>query len=214
MNGRIATALALTATVFAGAYLAHQGLRAQERGMETDDAAGTRAVGAATFGADGELIRPRGYRRWIYVGAPLTPNDMNDGKAAFPEFHSVYVDPASYDHYKRTGEWRDGAMVLKELVAVGTKASTSGKGYFMGDFLGLEAMVKSADRFPKEPGHWGFFRFTDEEGGPVHKTASALPTASCAACHTASAHDDLVFTQHYPVLRAAKGHGAGEPEDG
>jgi hypothetical protein len=28
---------------------------------------------------DGQLERPAGYREWIYVGAPLTPNDMNDG---------------------------------------------------------------------------------------------------------------------------------------
>ena len=38
---------------------------------------------------DGELERPTGYREWIYVGTPVTPNDMNDGKAAFPEQHTV-----------------------------------------------------------------------------------------------------------------------------
>ncbi len=168
---------------------------------------------AIAFTREGELKRPRGYRSWVYVGAPLTPNDMNDGKAAFPEFHSVYVDPISFEHYKRTGAWRDGTVVVKELVSVGTKSSTSGRGYFMGEFLGLETMLKSAERFPDEPGHWGFFRFTDEEGGPVHRTATALPTASCAACHQGSARDDLVFTQHYPVLRAAKGFGSGSPED-
>ena len=46
-----------------------------------------------SFNQKGELIRPTGYREWIYVGAPLTPNDMNNGKAAFPEFHNVYIDP-------------------------------------------------------------------------------------------------------------------------
>ena len=30
----------------------------------------------------GQLERPTGYREWIYVGTPLTPNDLNDGKAA------------------------------------------------------------------------------------------------------------------------------------
>lgn len=168
---------------------------------------------AATFNDGGELLRPSGYRAWVFVGAPLTPNDMNNGKAAFPEFHSVYIDPASYDAYKRTGSWRDGTVLLKELSTVGTKSSTSGKGYFMGDFTGLEAVVKSADRFPDEPGNWGFFRFTDEAGGPVHKTANVLPTAACASCHQASADDDLIFTQHYPVLREAKSFGEGEPED-
>jgi hypothetical protein len=48
------------------------------------------------FNAKGELIRPTGYREWIYIGAPLTPNDMNNVKAAFPEFHNVYIDPVSW----------------------------------------------------------------------------------------------------------------------
>lgn len=169
---------------------------------------------AAVFLADGELQRPRGYRSWIHVGTPLTPNDLNNGKAAFPEFHTVYVDPASYRHYLQTGEWRDGTVMVKELTDVGGKAATSGNGYFQGEFIGVEASVKSRDRFLTEPGHWGFFRFTDEGGGPPHRTAAAMPTAACAACHAAAAGQDLVFTQYYPVLRAAKKAGAGAPEDG
>jgi len=50
---------------------------------------------------DGQLERPTGYREWIYVGTPLTPDDMNDGKAAFPEFHNVYIDPESWAHWKK-----------------------------------------------------------------------------------------------------------------
>ena len=38
-------------------------------------------------------------------------------------------------------------------------------------------------------------------------TATAFPTAACNACHDASAADDFVFTQYYPVLRAGKGKG-------
>ena len=43
------------------------------------------------FDTDGNLLRPEGYREWIYVGTPVTPNDMNSGKAAFPEFHTPTV---------------------------------------------------------------------------------------------------------------------------
>jgi len=171
------------------------------------------ATTQAVFDREGNLARPRGYRSWVFVGAPLTPNDMNDGKAAFPEFHSVYIDPESYAFYKETGRWREGTQLVKELVSVGGKVATSGKGYFMGEFLGLEVALKSAARFPKEPGNWGFFRFTDEKGGPVHTKATVLPASACASCHSATAADDSVFTQHYPVLRAAKAFGKGSPED-
>lgn len=160
------------------------------------------------FDDTGQLIRPMDYRTWVFVGSPLTPNDMNDGHAAFPEFHHVYIDPASYEHYKQTGEFRDGTVLVKELVGVGSKAAPSGRGYFNGDFLGVEAMVKSKDRFPATPSNWGFFRFTDEEAaasGRLGNLRRAAPdvAASCVACH-ASGDQDRVFTQFYPVLRAAR----------
>lgn len=84
---------------------------------------------AARFDSNGQLLRPTGYREWIYIGAPLTPNDMNNGKAAFPEFHNVYIDPVSWQHWKQSGEFREGTVIIKELVSVGTKSSSSGKGY-------------------------------------------------------------------------------------
>ena len=41
-------------------------------------------AGEAFMINEGELQRPTGYREWVYVGTPVTPNDMNGGKAAFP----------------------------------------------------------------------------------------------------------------------------------
>ena len=153
----------------------------------------------------GVLTKPEGYREWVYVGAPVTPNDMNNGKAPFPEFHSVYIDPASYKHWKKTGKFREGTILVKELVSVGSKAAPSGNGYFMGEFIGLEATIKSSKHFPKEPGNWAYFSFTTKDHKTLKQTATAFPTEACAACHKASAADDMVFTQYYPVLRAAKG---------
>jgi len=163
--------------------------------------------GYARFNAKNELVRPTGYREWIYIGAPLTPNDMNNGKAAFPEFHNVYIDPGSWKYWKKTGKFRDGTMIIKELVSVGTKSSSSGKGYFMGEYIGLEALVKDKSRFPKSDQYWGFFRFTTDDHKKLLKQSKVMPSQACAACHSSNAAQDLVFTQHYPVLRAAKGKG-------
>ncbi len=46
----------------------------------------------AVFDSDGKLKLPTGYRRWVFVGAPLTPDGLNNGKAGFPEYHHVYVE--------------------------------------------------------------------------------------------------------------------------
>lgn len=161
----------------------------------------------ARFDNNEQLIRPTGYREWIYIGAPLTPNDMNDGKAAFPEFHNVYIDPVSWEHWKTTGEFRDGTVIIKELVSVGGKSSFSGKGYFMGDYIGLEAVVKDKSRFPKSDDYWGFFRFTTEDHSKLLKTSKVMKSEACAACHTANAQQDAIFTQHYPVLLQARAMG-------
>ncbi len=158
---------------------------------------------AVKFSAKGELQRPTGYRKWTYVGTPLTPNDMNGGKAAFPEFHNVYINPESFDHYEKTGEFRDGTVLVKELLSVGTKQASSGKGYFMGDFIGLEVSMKDKSRFKDEPGNWAYFSFGHEY--PLAASAKPQAAAICSSCHGGLADDDYVFTQYYPVLRAAKG---------
>lgn len=157
--------------------------------------------------SDGELARPTDYREWIFVGTPVTPNDMNDGKAPFPEFHNVYIDPKSWKHWKNHGEFRDGTILVKELVSVGSKAAASGNGYFMGDFLGLEATIKSKKRFPNEPGNWAYYSFTTPDHKSLTETAKAFPTEACNACHQGAAADDFVFTQYYPVLFEGKGAG-------
>ncbi len=159
-------------------------------------------AGKPSYNEAGALILPQGYREWIYVGAPLTPNDMNGGKAEFPEFHSVYINPQGYQGYKNTGTFPDGTIMLKELVSVGAKKATSGSGYFMGDYVAVAVSVKDSKQFPDEPGHWGFFSFGNHPN--LTPTAEPLPTASCNGCHEASADEDWVFTQYYPVLRAAK----------
>jgi len=158
---------------------------------------------------NGELNRPTGFREWIYVGTPVTPNDLNDGKAAFPEHHNVYIDPKSWAHWKKTGEFRDGTILMKELVSVGSKAAVSGNGYFQGDFIGLEATIKSKKHFPNEPGNWAYYSFSTPDQKTLTNTAKAFPAASCNGCHAGAAADDWVFTQYYPVLRGGKAKGKG-----
>ena len=162
-----------------------------------------------TFNANGELLRPDvSYREWVYVGTPLTPNDLNPPEANFPDFHNVYIHPSDFDHWKRTGQFRDGTVLVKELVSVGATAATSGNGYFMGEYIGLETTIKDSVRFPDEPGNWAYFSFGHSY--PLADSAAAFPAAACNACHAAAAAEDFVFTQYYPVLRAAKGAASGQ----
>lgn len=164
------------------------------------------AVGAAIYNEAGELILPGGFREWVFIGAPLTPNGLNNGKAGFPEFHHVYVNPDAYAVYKRTGDFPDGTVIAKELVLLqpgeypdGSKNAASGRGFFGGDSHGLDVMVRDTRRFGDTNG-WGFFNF-GHHSPPYVRTAAAAPKATCAACHTANAGPGMVFRSYYPVLR-------------
>ncbi|MFT5505315.1 MAG: hypothetical protein ACI845_002842 [Gammaproteobacteria bacterium] len=156
---------------------------------------------------NGELERPTGFREWIYFGTPVTPNDMNNGKAAFPEHHNIYIDPRSSAHWKKTAEFREGTILMKELVSVGSNAAVSGSRHFQGDFIGLEATIKSKKYFPNEPGNWAYYSFSNPDLKTLKKSAKAFPAASCAGCHAGAAEDERVFTQYYPVFRGGKGKG-------
>jgi hypothetical protein len=161
----------------------------------------------ATFAKDGQLIRPAGWREWVFVGSPVTPNSLNGGAAPFPEFHSVYIDPQSWAEWKKTGKFREGTMFAKELTTVGDTAATSGVGFFNGELQGFEIAHKDSSRYSKESGGWAYYSF-GHKPEPYADAAVAMPNAACAACHTAAAADDMVFTQYYPILRVAKKAGA------
>jgi hypothetical protein len=170
-------------------------------------AAAADSVSAAPveFTSDGKLKRPVGYRKWVYVGEVVTPNDMNDGEASFPEFHSVYMDPESFAEYEKTGKYPDGTVLIKELSSVGSKKAPSGNGYFQGEFTGLEAAIKDSKRFSDEPGNWAYFSFGHKY--PLKAEASKNAAAACNQCHEINAKkDDWVFSKDYPVLRAAARH--------
>jgi len=172
----------------------------------TAPAASEEAIGAAIFNAKGELELPTDYRTWVFIGAPLTPNGLNGNKAAFPEFHHVYVNPDAYDVYRKTGEFPDGTVIAKELVLIrkadhpdGSSNQVSGRGFFAGEFNGMDVMVKDSGRFKTTRG-WGFFNFGHHKP-PYAKAAPAADRDSCSACHEANAHEDMVFTDFYPNLR-------------
>ena len=121
----------------------------------------------------------------------------------WPSGYSPPPHPEDFQHYERTGAFREGTVLVKELVGVGSKQASSGKGYFMGDFIGLAVTLKDSARYPNEPGNWAYFSFGHKY--PLADVTAPLPTAACNSCHQAAAAEDFVFTQYYPILRAARG---------
>ncbi len=162
---------------------------------------------APVFNTKSELVQPKDFREWVFIGAPFTPHGLNNGKANFPEFHNVYVQPAAFKAYRATGKWPEGTMMLKELQLVdgpaenpdGSRLEASGRGYFPGKVNGLDVAVKDSKRFGKTK-NWGYFNF-NHTAPPYLAAASERPVAECAGCHIANAHEDMVYVKFYkPIL--------------
>jgi hypothetical protein len=167
---------------------------------------------AVVFNADGTMQLPTGFRKWVFVGAPLTPNGLNNGNAGFPEYHHVYIEQKNVDAYLKTGEFPEGTVIVKELTRVlnptfpdGSRKEPSGRGYFNGAYNGIDLSMKDSKRFANTNG-WGFFTF-GHHPLPYDKTSAERPATECAGCHIANvAKTDMTWIQFYPLLRDKKGY--------
>lgn len=183
------------------------GLTLSERSMEP--AAAQTQQSAAVFDSAGrlKLPDPATFRRWVVVGVPLTPNGLNNGKANFPEYHLVYIEPKNVDAYLKTGSFPEGTMIVKELTRVldptfpdGSRTEPSGRGYFNGQYDGIDLTIKDSRRFAKTNG-WGFFTF-GHHPLPYSETAAESPASECAGCHQAYvSKTDMTWVQFYALLR-------------
>ena len=200
MSKYLVTALVVTALICASAIIFHNGPLAQQAKM----------AGGAQYTPDGKMKLPTGYREWVFLGAPVTPNALNGGKANFPEFHNVYVETSNFDAYMKTGTFPEGTVLVKELVLLqkptfpdGSQQEPSGRGFFEGNFNCMDVSVKDTKKYAKTNG-WGYYTF-GHHPEPCEATAAEKSVAECAGCHIANvAQTDMTYEQFYPVLRASQ----------
>ena len=208
---KVILGLSALATMFYFSASAQEGFVLQDKPSAQCSQYMCDSINGPSYTKDGAIIRPIGWEKWVFIGSPLTPDELNNGKAPFREFHNVYIEPSAFDHYRNTGEFPNGTQIVKVRTLLyegkscsernkknGACRAVSGWGYFNGEYSGFELAVKDKTRF-KDPGGWVYLKFGEER--PWDQTAKPFEAASCNACHAASAADDYVFTQFYPVLR-------------
>jgi hypothetical protein len=179
---------------------------------------------SVVFDSQGRMKVPTGFRKWVFVGAPLTPEGLNNGKyncdaagknctrSNFPEYHHVYIEQKNVDVFLKTGDFPEGTVIVKELTRVldptfpdGSRTEPSGHGFFNGEYNGIDVTVKDSKRFA-ETNNWGFFTF-GHHPLPYAERAKESSAAECAGCHqTYVAQTDMTWIQFYPLLRDKKGY--------
>ncbi|HZT32967.1 MAG TPA: cytochrome P460 family protein [Bryobacteraceae bacterium] len=144
-----------------------------------------------------KLLRPEGYREWIFVASNLGMGYTAGQPQANPSFHNIYMQPEAYRYYRQTGRFPDKTMLVMERYSAGTIASINRRGQFQDRLLGLEVALKDEQRFPEK---WAYFDFSGS-GGALRGQAAPFPKQACWSCHNAHGGADNVFVQFYPILR-------------
>ena len=152
-------------------------------------------AGAPQFTAEGKLVRPEGYRKWVYLSSGYgmsysqSPNGMQ-------MFTNVFVAPTAYDYFAANGKWPDKTMFVLEEYASTSRGSINKHGSYQTDFMGLDVEVKDEARFADK---WAYFNFN-----VATKTANAFAPGKndCWKCHEQNAAVEHSFVQFYPELLA------------
>ncbi len=151
-----------------------------------------------SYTGDNELVRPEGYREWVFIGATLGMSyEPSEAKRKNAKFHNLYINPSSYREYKKTGRFPERTVFVMEVLTAGSRASINQQGQFQDKVLGVEVALKDSSRFKES---WAYFNFIRDDGSAAD-SVKAYPKDRCWSCHNEHAATDNVFTQFYPVLR-------------
>lgn len=159
----------------------------------------------------GNISVPDNFRRdWAFLGTwSIAQEDVETSSEASGHgaagLHNVYTQRATIDHFRRTGKFPDGAVIVKELLKATTKSMTTGTVSRGTEVEGWFVMVKDAKgRFPSNPlwgDGWGWALFS---AGQTDETVTTNYKTECIGCHIPARKDDWIYLDGYPVLDVTK----------
>lgn len=182
--------------IYLGVILAGLAIAAIEKSPRVSASPAEKSAAAAEFTADGKLVRPENYRKWVFLssGYGMSYSQSASSDPDHLMFTNVFVPPSDYDYFVEHGTWPEKTMFVLELYGSQSKGSINQRGHFQTDFMGLDVEVKDPSRFPEK---WAYFAFDAEQ-----KSSSATAPAKndCWKCHDQNAAVEHTFVQFYPAL--------------
>ena len=164
---------------------------------------------AQYFDESGQIILPTDYRtEWTFIGT-WSIADTNQASAAAmghgtgaAGFHNVYTQPETVEAFRATGEFPDGAVLVKELLKGHTAGLTTGTASWGEEIEGWFVMVKDRQgRFEGNPLWglgWGWALFDADD--PT-ETVTKDFRRECLGCHIPAKDTDWIYIFGYPVLQ-------------
>jgi hypothetical protein len=150
--------------------------------------------------ADGSIRVPDDFRTdYVMLGAGSVSGDGDTGGNI--GLHVVYAPKWAVETYRKTGQFADGTVLVKELFKGTTEHLTTGRATGAAAEAGYFVMVKDdMGRYPESPlwgDGWGWSFFTADN---KEATTTKDYKSECLGCHIPARSTDLVYVEGYPVL--------------
>src|SRR5882762_6986021 len=130
---------------------------------------------APQFTTEGKLVRPTGYRKWVFVSSGYGMS-YSQSPSGTQMFTNVFVTPAAYDYFAANGKWPDKTMFVLE--------------------------VKDKSRFADK---WAYFNFSETAKTASADTPSKNECWKCHEQNAAVEHSFVQFYPELLKIAHAKG---------
>jgi hypothetical protein len=149
--------------------------------------------------AKGGIRLPEDFRKnMVHLGSWFVPEGDASG------FHDVYTEASTVEAYRKTGEFPDGATLIKELrgSTAGTYTTGANVSYANDTLKQWFVLIKDRQgRFPDNANWgdgWGWALIKPDDPS---KNVSMNYQASCLGCHIPAKANDWIYVEAYPTLR-------------
>ncbi|MEH6531891.1 MAG: cytochrome P460 family protein [Photobacterium frigidiphilum] len=147
----------------------------------------------------GNINLPEDFRTsMVHLGSWFVPTGDASG------FHDVYTERTTVEAFRKTGQFPDGATLVKELRASESGTYTTGQGvhYATKALKQWFVMIKDTKgRFESNPlwgDGWGWALYKPDDKS---KNVATNYKTDCLSCHVPAKDKDWVYTEAYPTIQ-------------
>jgi len=149
---------------------------------------------------NGKISLPQSYKQnWAHLGGWAVAKKKG---ADVHEMHDVYTQPETIAAFSATGEFPDGAVLVKEVREAKGDGLTTGHAVWSTDIKIWFVMIKDQEGRFVDNDHWGDgWGWALFEAKEPTKNVSVGYDTSCLACHAPVSDSDWVYVYGYPDLK-------------
>jgi hypothetical protein len=150
--------------------------------------------------AKGNLRVPENYRtRYQALGTWAIAADT--GRSS-KEMHEVYASPGAIDAYRKSGNFPEGTVLVKEVFGTTTAGMTTGTVSHPTTLKGWFVMVRDSGNTRQGNKLWGDgWGWSWFDADKPLKTTSTNYKTDCLGCHVPARSTNWIYVQGYPPLR-------------